>query len=169
MGIKTELRIALQTRRESVRLGTRLGEQLRAADLVILSGDLGAGKTFLARAIARAMGVPAHARITSPTFTLVHQYPARLLLVHADLYRVAQAEGLQELGLTELRADGAVLVVEWGEPFLHELGGDALLLRLQLAARGRLAVGLATGPRSAELLDVLDDPQRMVRAGTKTE
>lgn len=146
------VRIELETRRQTVRLGRCLAATARAGDLLVLSGDLGAGKTFLARAMGRALGVAKDVRITSPTFTLVHQYPARLPLVHADLYRVQEARGLVELGLQELRGDGAVVLVEWGEPFVAELGGDALMLKLELAPRGRVAVAGSTGGRGDEWL-----------------
>lgn len=169
MSAPEPLRIELASRRETMRLAIRLANTARAGDLLILSGDLGAGKTFLARAIARTLGVASEVRVTSPTFTLVHQYPARVPLVHADLYRVGDAHGLIELGLDELRADGALLVVEWGEPFVVELGGDALVLGLALAARGRRAELRATGPRSAEWLSEVARLQANVRNGRKPE
>ncbi len=153
------LRISLPTRRATIALGAHLGACLRAGDLVVLSGELGAGKTFLARSVARAMSVSPSVRITSPTFTLAHQYEARLPLVHADLYRVHDPCSLQELGLRELRADGAVVLVEWGEPFIAELGGDALVVRLQLAPRGRAAELLADGPEGVRLLEALRGAQ----------
>ena len=163
------LRIDLSSRRATVRLGTRLGQSARRGDLLVLSGDLGAGKTFLARSIARAFGVGRDQRVTSPTFTLVHQYPGRIPLVHADLYRVGDAFGLVELGLQELRTNGCVLIVEWGEPFVQELGGDALIIELQLAARGRTALLRPSGARSAEWLSDLAQLQAPVRNGRKPE
>jgi tRNA threonylcarbamoyladenosine biosynthesis protein TsaE len=163
------LRIELATRRETMRLGARLARTARAGDLLILSGDLGAGKTFMARAIARTLGVGRDVRVTSPTFTLVHQYQAAVALVHADLYRVGDAHGLIELGLDEMRADGALLVVEWGEPFVGELGGDALVLGLALAERGRRAELRSTGPRSAEWLTEVAKLHAKVRSGGKPE
>lgn len=161
------VRMQLDSRRETVRLGTSLAATAHAGDLLVLSGDLGAGKTFLARAMGRALGVPKDVRITSPTFTLVHQYPARLPLVHADLYRVHDAHGLVELGLQELRGDGCLVVVEWGEPYVTQLGGDALVVRLELAPRGRLAVLAATGPRAAEWLVEAARVQAVVRNHVK--
>jgi tRNA threonylcarbamoyladenosine biosynthesis protein TsaE len=160
-------RIELETRRQTVRLGRILAQTARAGDLLVLSGDLGAGKTFLARSMGRALGVHREQRITSPTFTLVHQYAARLPLVHADLYRVHEPRGLVELGLQELRGDGAVVVVEWGEPFVDELGGDALTLKLELAPRGRVAVLEATGPRAGEWLAEVARMHAVVRIGAK--
>ncbi len=127
---------------------------LAPGDLILLCGDLGAGKTFLSRAIARQLGVPAHQRFTSPTFTLVHQYAAaRIPLVHADLYRLNDAHAVSDLGLRELRGDGAILLVEWAEPYVKELGGDGLFVRLEYRETGRHIVFQSSGPRSVFLLN----------------
>jgi tRNA threonylcarbamoyladenosine biosynthesis protein TsaE len=149
------VRIELPTRRATSRLGGLLAGLLAPADLVVLSGDLGAGKTFLARAVIRAMGVPREVRVTSPTFTLVRQYEGRLPIVHADLYRLVEPRAVDELGLREQRAGGAIVLVEWGEPFARELGGDGLVVRLALLARGREAEIEAQGGRASELLERL--------------
>jgi tRNA threonylcarbamoyladenosine biosynthesis protein TsaE len=123
---------------------------------VILSGALGAGKTFFTRALSRALGVPSREPITSPTFTLVHEYEARLPISHADLYRVGDEEELVHLGLRDRRGEGAVLIVEWGEPFETALGGDSLRLAFNLDAAGsRTARIEASGKRSLELHEEL--------------
>lgn len=138
----------------TTRLATDLAPLLRAGDLLLLDGPLGAGKTFFARALGRALGLPSDERVTSPTFTLVHQYATQPRLVHADLYRLSDDErGVFELGLLPERDDGALLVVEWGVPFERLLGGDALLIRLE--RQPRKAVISATGLRAAELLEAL--------------
>src|SRR5262245_6629566 len=108
------MNVPLGTRRATVRLARRIAPALEAGDLLILKGDLGAGKTFFTRALCRALGVPASTRITSPTFTLVHEYEARLPIHHADAYRLADATDLAALGLREARAGGALVIVEWG-------------------------------------------------------
>ncbi len=149
----------LATRRDTTRLGTRIGESLAHGDLVLLSGELGAGKTFLARAIARALGVPTEIAIASPTFTLVQEYETpRGLLLHCDLYRLRDeldpaktALETRRLGLAERRGEGAIVLVEWGNGFDRELGGEAALdVALSIDGDGRLA--RLFGPRLADLL-----------------
>jgi tRNA threonylcarbamoyladenosine biosynthesis protein TsaE len=150
----TALERALPDKRATSALAEALAPLLAAGDLLLLDGALGAGKTFFVRALARALGLPTSERVTSPTFTLVHEYGTEPRLVHADLYRL---EGDQraafELGLLEKRDDGAVLAVEWGLPFERLLGGDALVVHLERDPR-RAAIS-ASGARSGEVLEAL--------------
>jgi len=147
------LRIELETRRDTLALGRRIARALRAGDLVILSGPLGSGKTFLTRAICRALGLPPSIRVPSPTFTLVHEHPTEPPLSHADLYRLETPAQVRALGLDSQRDDGRVLVVEWGAPYVELLGGDALVVELSLEPRA--ATFGATGERSRAVLAAL--------------
>ena len=145
------LRLALGTRRDTRRLGVAIASSLEAGDLVLLSGDLGAGKTFLARSIARGLGV--RTPMTSPTFTLVREIPTpRGLLVHADLYRLrgdALDVETRRLGLREHRGEGAFVLVEWGEDALDALGGhpDLTVSLAIVGPHGRAAI--LSGPKAA--------------------
>jgi tRNA threonylcarbamoyladenosine biosynthesis protein TsaE len=148
-----ELCIALPTRRATRRLGSALAAALTPGDLLLLEGDLGAGKTFLVRAIARGLGVPSAVRITSPTFTLVHEHAGRVPIVHADLYRLGAVDELIELGLAERIGGDAVVLIEWGGRFTAALGGEGLWVHLQLSALGRDARLAAHGARAEALLE----------------
>lgn len=123
---------------DTVALGAQLGSQLRAGDVVVLSGPLGAGKTVLARGIAAAMDVDGP--VTSPTFVLARVHPARHTgapaMIHVDVYRLLDHTGadlLDELESLDLdtELDGAVVVVEWGEGLAERLSDRHLDVRLE--------------------------------------
>lgn len=141
--------LPLPTRRATRQLGRVLGRLLAPGDLVVLAGPLGAGKTFLVRSVCRSLGWPEHERVTSPTFTLVQEYPTSPPLVHADLYRLNGEPGALDLGIDERRSEGAVALVEWGAEHVSALGGDALVL--ELTREPRTVRVASSGPRSREL------------------
>jgi len=144
------LQLELPTRRETKQLARWLASALRPGDVVVLGGPLGAGKTFLVRAVCRALGLPESVAVTSPTFTLVTEYRASLPVVHADLYRLRAASEVHELGLDAMRDEGRVVLVEWAEPYLAALGGEALVVTLSLEPRR--ATVRAVGAGGVELL-----------------
>lgn len=109
-------------------LAAALGELLRAGDLLVLVGDLGAGKTAFAQGVGRGLGVTE--TITSPTFALVQSYAGRLDLHHLDVYRLEQVNEALDLGLAELLDDDAVVVIEWGDTIAPVLPHDYLEVRL---------------------------------------
>jgi len=146
----SELTFALPTRRSTQKLAQLLSPSLAESDLVILSGPLGSGKTFFVRALCRALGLPQAQRVTSPTFTLVQEHDTVPPLSHADLYRLTGPEQLRELGLDAQRDEGRLLLVEWGEPYIELLGGDALVLTFALDPR-RVVVS-ASARRSRAIL-----------------
>jgi tRNA threonylcarbamoyladenosine biosynthesis protein TsaE len=103
---------------ETTAFGRTLTELLAPPKLVLLRGDLGAGKTTLVKGIAAGFEAAAEEDVTSPTFTLVHEYRGlRANLYHIDLYRVDTLRELETLGLDDLRSDDGILLIEWGEKF----------------------------------------------------
>ncbi|MGH3516168.1 MAG: tRNA (adenosine(37)-N6)-threonylcarbamoyltransferase complex ATPase subunit type 1 TsaE [Haloechinothrix sp.] len=125
------MKLELPTPEDTVALGHALGQLLRAGDLVLLSGPLGAGKTVLARGIAAGLGVTG--RVSSPTFVIARVHPAGqrgVPLVHVDAYRLGG--DLAELDDLDLDTDlqHAAVVVEWGDGVADRLSSDYLLLRL---------------------------------------
>jgi len=103
---------------ETTAFGRSLADLLAPPKLVLLRGDLGAGKTTLVKGIAAALEAAAEEDVTSPTFTLVHEYRgSRAVLYHIDLYRIDTERELDTLALDDLRDSNTVLLIEWGEKF----------------------------------------------------
>ena len=96
-------------------MGRELAGRLRAPALVLLSGELGAGKTTLVKGLASGLGLAEEEEVTSPSFVFVHVYGSRPRLYHVDLYRVEGVADLESLGLEDLMAEDAIVVVEWAE------------------------------------------------------
>jgi tRNA threonylcarbamoyladenosine biosynthesis protein TsaE len=134
--------LELQTAADTKRLGTALASGLQAGDLIVLEGGLGAGKTFLVQAIARALGVPRSVPVTSPTFELVHEFSGRVPLVHADLYRINAGASLHDIGLIERIGHDALVLVEWGDRFADALGAEGLWVWMALGEGSRRSVRL---------------------------
>ena len=141
-------------------LAGRLAGLCRAGDVVLLVGDLGAGKTVFAQGFAAALGVPGP--VTSPTFALVRHYRCGEgspvgSLIHADVYRTGSVDEIADLALAELVEEDAVAIVEWGDLAVPALGESALEVTLSvpdaLAAPKRRAVSLEGRGRWAERSD----------------
>ncbi|TPK99658.1 tRNA (adenosine(37)-N6)-threonylcarbamoyltransferase complex ATPase subunit type 1 TsaE [Mesorhizobium sp. B2-4-12] len=124
---------------ETARLGEDLAFAVRAGDVLALKGDLGAGKSTLARALIRTLADDARLDVPSPTFTLVQSYDTRIPVHHFDLYRLSSANELDELGFEEALTQGAALV-EWPERAEGELPKTTVLIELVQHGEGRLAL-----------------------------
>jgi tRNA threonylcarbamoyladenosine biosynthesis protein TsaE len=110
--------VVTRSAEETVALGRSLASSLVPPKLVLLRGDLGAGKTTLVKGIARAFDAAQEDDVTSPTFTLIHEYRGpHVTVVHVDLYRVDTPRQLETLGLDDLITGNSVLLLEWGEKF----------------------------------------------------
>lgn len=137
MGVEVRTSSAEETRE----VGEAVASLLRARDAVVLTGELGAGKTTFAQGVARGLGI--EERVSSPTFTLVKEYSGILDLAHVDVYRLDRMQDVVDLGLDELGGGEDVLLVEWGDT-IEELLPDE-----------RLRVELSTG-------DGVDDDARTI-------
>ena len=136
---------------ETVRIGNAIGHALRIGDTVLLSGELGAGKTRLVHGMAEGIESTIPAR--SPTFVIVNEYPGRIRLSHCDLYRLGSVDEVEELALDERLTDGA-LVIEWPEVGGGALPQDVLYMKFVNGEHEeqRLITFTPTGPQSAGLL-----------------
>ena len=109
-------------------VGEALAGLVQPGDLVLLSGEMGAGKTALTQGLGRGLGVTD--RITSPTFTIAHEYAGRLTVHHLDVYRLEHLNEALDVGLSEILDDGSVVVIEWGDAIVPVLPLDFLEVRL---------------------------------------
>ena len=107
----------------------RLGALLQPGDVLVLAGEMGAGKTAFTKGVALALGI--EEQVASPTFTIVREYAASIPLVHVDVYRLDHVQELHDLGLDDLLGEEAITVVEWGDKVSAALPGDRLDIRIE--------------------------------------
>jgi tRNA threonylcarbamoyladenosine biosynthesis protein TsaE len=134
--------IVTHSAEETTRWGREFAARLKPPVLVLLSGDLGSGKTTLTKGIVSGLGAAKEEEVTSPTFTLVHVYGNAKKVYHADLYRIESFHDFETLGLEDLFDQPGVVILEWSERFplnspwpqtrirLEHLGGDARRIRV---------------------------------------
>jgi tRNA threonylcarbamoyladenosine biosynthesis protein TsaE len=149
----TVRRFVSNSSRETIEIGEEISRLLSSPTLLFLRGDLGAGKTTLVKGIAHALAAADPDEVTSPTFTMVHEYDGRrrvdgkdhdVKLYHIDLYRIEDERQLETIGFDELASEDAILLVEWGEKFpsvvkrsdgeiqIEHAGGDTRNITLTL-------------------------------------
>lgn len=148
----TERHIISRSPLETLHFGALLGKYLTKGSVIALSGELGSGKTCLAQGIARGLRVPEHFYVTSPSYTLVNEYPGWLRLFHVDLYRIENVAQLDDIGLDEILGPDDVTVIEWAEKIGEVLPEERLSIsisivddqtrKLHLMASGQSAVNL---------------------------
>ncbi len=150
-------RFISNSNRETIEIGREIAKLLPLPSLLFLRGDLGAGKTTLVKGIAQALDAADPDEVTSPTFTLVHEYDGRhrvdgkdqdVKLYHIDLYRIDDERQLETIGFDEMAAEQAILLVEWGEKFpsvvkrsdgeiqIEHAGGDTRNITLTFKDKG---------------------------------
>ena len=132
---------------ELIALGKQLGKLLEKQDVIILSGDLGAGKTTFTKGIAKGLGIDQ--MIKSPTYTIVREYEGRLPLYHLDVYRIGNDP--DSIDLDDFLYGEGVTIIEWGELLDESLLGDYLLISISHHGDGRRLLFESFGPRSKEI------------------
>ncbi|OWZ84801.1 tRNA (adenosine(37)-N6)-threonylcarbamoyltransferase complex ATPase subunit type 1 TsaE [Natranaerobius trueperi] len=140
----------------TMKIGERLARKLKQGDILLLTGDLGAGKTTFTKGIAKGLAITDH--VTSPSFTIMSQYPGeKVYLYHFDLYRIEDSEEFLELGLTDFLYGNGVSVVEWSEK-LEEYPDEYLSIDIKLDpedAESRLINFTPQGSHFKEILEKL--------------
>lgn len=136
---------------ELIRIGQNIGNLLNSGDIIVLSGDLGAGKTTLTKGIAKGLNISQ--MIKSPTYTIVREYEGRLPLYHLDVYRVG--DDPDSIDLDDFLYGDGVTIIEWGELLDEDLLGDYLLISIAHHGDGRQLTFEAFGPRSQEIREAI--------------
>lgn len=125
------IRIKTNSAHETVAFGESIGKKLIAGDVVLLCGDLGAGKTAFTGGIAKGLGIVEH--IISPTFTIVNQYDAEIKLYHFDVYRIADSDEMLAMGFEDYFDGSAVVVIEWAELITEILPPEHIKIEIKMA------------------------------------
>ncbi len=141
-----------QNEKQLLAFGEKIGQKLKAQDVLILTGDLGAGKTTLTKGIAKGLGIKQ--MIKSPTYTIVREYEGRLPFYHLDVYRIG--DDPDSIDLDDFLFGDGVTVIEWGELLDASLLDDYLTIRLDKKEDGRQLTFIPHGSRSQELAEELD-------------
>ena len=142
---------------ETQDLSQKIGNLIKQPLIIALIGDLGCGKTAFVQGLAKGLEVPDGYYITSPTFTLINEYPGRHPLVHVDLYRLDDIDGLEDIGLDEMLHGQAVLSIEWADKLSDGLPAEHLLVTLEIIDDDCRTVGLkATGHNVVNLIKALE-------------
>jgi tRNA threonylcarbamoyladenosine biosynthesis protein TsaE len=116
---------------ETLQLGKSLGSSLISGDIILLNGDLGAGKTHLTQGICYGVGLEESSYIRSPTFTLINEYQGKLPIYHIDLYRIDSLEEIYSLGLEEILFNQGITIIEWAEKLRSPKNNKNLILNIQ--------------------------------------
>jgi len=145
--------ISSRSTEETRHIGKIIGEMAEAGTIIALKGDLGSGKTALVQGLARGLAVPEKVYITSPSYTLVNEYPGRLPLFHLDLYRLSNPD-FDDIGLYDiLDTHSAVVAIEWAERLGMDSHFEGITLQMEITGENtRNIVFTADGDRQLQLL-----------------
>ena len=119
--------------KETKKLGEKIGALLQAVTVLALTGDLGSGKTSFVQGLARGLEVPNDYYITSPSYTLINEYPGRYPLLHVDLYRLEDPVDFEDIGLYDILDDNYVVAIEWADRIRQELLPDHVTIKFEIS------------------------------------
>ncbi len=151
------IRLTTPTVTQTRKLGQALGTAIQTPIIIALSGDLGSGKTAFVQGFAKGLDVSEKYYITSPTFTLINEYPGRHPLIHVDLYRIENLSEFEEIGLDEVLQKEAVIAIEWAERLSGDMRHNHLELRFAIISETSRRIDIfAYGHRPGNLLKALE-------------
>jgi len=154
--IGQKLLIETRSEDETRHLGQKIGSLIGKPVVIALIGNLGCGKTAFVKGLAEGLEVPADCYVTSPTFTLVNEYPGRLPLFHVDLYRLNGISDFEDIGLDEILQDQAVIAVEWADKIGDAPADDCLSLNFEIIADAvRKITLIGYGQKGMDLIKAL--------------
>ncbi len=137
-------------------LGLQLGEALKEGIVLSLEGDLGCGKTVFVQGLAQGLRVPDTIYVTSPSYTIIHEYPGRLPLFHADLYRIEDPADIDDLGLFDIMDGNNVLAIEWAERIRGALPAEGISIRFEIVNDFNRKISMsASGLHALDMLRTL--------------
>lgn len=142
--MKSVHRFETSSDEETRALGRELASTLPASGVILLIGELGAGKTTLTKGIVEGRGAARAEDVSSPTFTLIHEYGEPVSVYHIDLYRLDSAEEARRLGLEEILEQPAIALIEWGERFPELLPAERTEIRLRHLGEDRREIEIET-------------------------
>jgi tRNA threonylcarbamoyladenosine biosynthesis protein TsaE len=154
--VKKKLVVESRSTSETIRIGKEVGRRLRPGDVAALMGELGAGKTHFIKGMASGAGVKRSKYLSSPSFTLVNEYPGTVAFYHIDLYRLDDPEGAQDLGIEEYVHGAGITVIEWADRVPALIPEASLWIRIEYAGERRRRIEIAgDGERYERLIDEL--------------
>ena len=149
----TATEIISHSAEETIELGRRLAQRLHPPVLVLLSGDLGSGKTTLSKGIISGLGAAREEDVTSPTFTLVHVFHNHAKVYHVDLYRLEQSADVESLGLEDALSEPAVMLIEWPDRFTLRTDWPRVTVQLEHMEGDARRIAVSGLPQEARKVD----------------
>jgi tRNA threonylcarbamoyladenosine biosynthesis protein TsaE len=156
--VNKNINIITRSTDETRKLGQKIGTLIKQPLIIALIGDLGSGKTAFVQGLSKGLEIPGQYYITSPTFTLINEYPGRFPLVHVDLYRLESIEDLEDVGLHEMLYGQAVIAIEWADKLIGCQPAEHLLITMEIIdVECRKLTLDATGHDEVNLIIALED------------
>ena len=153
MGNCCNYKITTYSVNDTKELGEKIGKRLKGKIVLALTGHLGSGKTSFVQGLARGLEVPNDYYITSPSYTLINEYPGRYPLVHVDLYRLEDPVDFEDIGLYDILEDNHVVAIEWADRIRQELLPDHVTIKFEISGdKSRIICISAHGANAVELL-----------------